>query len=45
MAMESQGSLDLDSRRTELKAVLQSKYFTRAPALARLLVLLMRKVF
>jgi hypothetical protein len=43
--MESQGSLDLDSRRTELKAVLQSKYFTRAPALARLLSYLCEKYF
>jgi hypothetical protein len=45
MVMESQGSLDLDARRTELEAVLQSKYFTRAPALARLLSYLCEKLF
>ena len=35
--MESQGPLDLDARRAEVEAVLQSKYFTRAPILAHLL--------
>ncbi len=45
MAMEHQGPLDLDARRTELKAVLQSKYFTRAPALARLLSYLCERLF
>jgi len=45
MAMESEEPLDLDARRTELSAVLQSKYFTRAPALARLLSYLCEKSF
>jgi hypothetical protein len=45
MAMQSEGPLDLDTRRAELTAVLQSKYFTRAPALARLLSYLCEKFF
>jgi len=45
MAMESQGPLDLDARRAEVEAVLQSKYFTRAPILAHLLSYLCEKLF
>ena len=43
--MESQGPLDLDARRAEVEAVLQSKYFTRAPILAHLLSYLCEKLF
>lgn len=45
MTIAEQESLDLEARRTELQAVLQSKYFTRAPALARLLSYLCEKLF
>ena len=45
MTIEDQESLDLEARRMELQAVLQSKYFTRAPALARLLSYLCEKLF
>ncbi|MGP8270088.1 MAG: malectin domain-containing carbohydrate-binding protein [Terracidiphilus sp.] len=45
MAAESQISVGLDARRAELEAVLQSKYFTRAPTLANLLSYLCEKLF
>jgi hypothetical protein len=45
MAMESQGPLDLDARRAEVEAVLQSKTFTRAPILAHLLSYLCERLF
>jgi hypothetical protein len=38
-------SVDLEARRAELEAVLQSKYFTRAPTLAHLLSYLCEKLF
>ncbi len=45
MAAESQISISLDAQRAELEAVLQSKYFTRAPTLANLLSYLCEKLF
>ncbi len=45
MAAESQISVGLDAQRAELEAVLQSKYFTRAPTLANLLSYLCEKLF
>jgi hypothetical protein len=45
MAAESQISAGLDAQRAELEAVLQSKYFTRAPTLANLLSYLCEKLF
>jgi hypothetical protein len=45
MAAESQISIGLDAQRAELEAVLQSKYFTRAPTLANLLSYLCEKLF
>lgn len=45
MAVESPASTDLQAQRAELKAVLQSELFTRAPILANLLSYLCEKVF
>jgi hypothetical protein len=45
MAAESQISSNLEAQRAELEAVLQSKYFTRAPTLALLLSYLCEKLF
>jgi hypothetical protein len=45
MTVESPGSADLEARRAELKAVLESKYFLRAPKLAHLLSYLCEKLF
>ena len=45
MAAESQISIGLDAQRAELEAVLQSKYFTRAPTLANLLSYLCERLF
>jgi len=45
MAVDSQVSSKLEAQRAELEAVLQSKYFTRAPTLANLLSYLCEKLF
>jgi len=45
MTMVSPGSVDFESQRAELKAVLESKYFLRAPKLAHLLSYLCEKSF
>ena len=45
MAIESPDSIDLESQRAELEAVLQSEYFTRAPKLAHLLSYLCERLF
>lgn len=45
MAVESPASTDLEARRAELKAVLHSELFTRAPILANLLSYLCEKLF
>lgn len=45
MTVESPESVELDEQRTEVKAVLQSKEFTRAPTLANLLSYLCERLF
>jgi hypothetical protein len=45
MKADSQVSINLEAQRAELEAVLQSKYFTRAPTLAHLLSYLCEKLF
>jgi len=45
MTAQSLDSIDVEAQRAELEAVLQSKYFTRAPTLAHLLSYLCEKLF
>jgi len=45
MAAAGPVSIDFEAQRAELEEVLQSKYFTRAPTLARLLSYLCEKLF
>ena len=45
MAIEGPEPIDLAAQRAELKAVLESRYFTRAPTLARLLSYLCEGLF
>jgi hypothetical protein len=45
MTTQSLDSIDVEAQRAELEAVLQSKYFTRAPTLAHLLSYLCERLF
>jgi len=45
MTVESLVSVEIEAQRAELEAVLQSKYFTRAPTLAHLLTYLCERLF
>jgi hypothetical protein len=45
MTVASLDSVEIEAQRAELEAVLQSKYFTRAPTLAHLLSYLCEKLF
>lgn len=45
LTVEAKESIELEARRAELQALLQSKHFTRAPKLACLLSYLCEKVF
>ncbi|MGA2570557.1 MAG: hypothetical protein ABSF23_08570, partial [Terracidiphilus sp.] len=45
MAVESPGTIDLAGRRAELKRVLESRGFARAPTLASLLNYLCERLF